>query len=240
VWSPDGQYIAYQSGGQGGSGVAWMRADGSGQPQKLSTENAVQIPSSFTPDGRRLLFLKPPPEGGAFDIWTLPLINEGAAVRPGPAEPFLQGGRIGLGRGLGVSPDGRWLAYVQRGPPETEVYVQLFATSSSTPGSRLQISNNGGTSPVWSHTAHELFYTSAGNIMVAPYTVKGDTFVAGKPRIWARLPAGIASEGFDLAPDGKRGVVAAPVEEGQAQIEQGHVTFLLNFFDELRRRVPAK
>jgi hypothetical protein len=34
--------------------------------------------------------------------------------------------------------------------------------------------------------------------------------------------------------------VAAPVEEGQAQIEQGHVTFLLNFFDELRRRVPAK
>lgn len=206
----------------------------------MSTKNAGQLPSSFTPDGRRLFFFEPPPDGGGFDIWTLPLMNDGAAVRPGPAEPFLEGGQIGLGRALAVSPDGRWLAYGQRGPPEPEVYVQLFATSSSTPGSRLQISNNGGDWPVWSRTAHELFYSSAGNIMAVPYTVKGDTFVADRPRIWARLPAGIAREGFDLAPDGRRGVVAAPVEEAQEQIEQSHVTFLLNFFDELRRRVPAR
>lgn len=186
------------------------------------------------------MFLEPPPEGGGFDIWTLPLLKEGAAVRPGPAEPFLQGGPVGLGRAPAVSPDGRWLAYGRRGPPDAEVYVQLFATSSSTPGSRWQISNNGGNSPVWSRTAHERFYQSAGNIMVVPYTVKGDAFEADRPRIWARLPAGIAAEGFDLAPDGKRFVVAAPLEEAQAQIEQSHVTFLLNFFDELRRRAPAK
>jgi len=54
VWSPDGQYIAYQAGGQGGSGVAWRRADGSGEPQKLSDQHAVQLPSSISPDGRRL------------------------------------------------------------------------------------------------------------------------------------------------------------------------------------------
>jgi hypothetical protein len=93
---------------------------------------------------------------------------------------------------------------------------------------------------VWSRTAHELFYSSAGKIMVVPYTVKGDTFVADRPRIWAQLPAGVTPEGFDLVPDGKRGVVAVPVEEAQAQIEQGHVIFLLNFFDELRKRVPVK
>ena len=145
----------------------------------MSTKNAVQLPSSFTPDGRRLFFFEPPPDGGGFDIWTLPLMNDGAAVRPGPAEPFLEGGQIGLGRALAVSPDGRWLAYDQRGPPEPEVYVQLFATSSSTPGSRLQISNNGGDWPVWSRTAHELFYSSAGNIMAVPYTVKGDTLRGG-------------------------------------------------------------
>jgi serine/threonine-protein kinase len=240
VWSPDGQYIAYQAGGQGGSGMAWMRADGSGQPQKLSTKNAMQKPSSFTPDGRRLVFLEPPSEGGSFDIWTLPLRREGSGVRPGAAEPFLQGGESGLSREPTVSPDGRWLAWGQRGPPEAEVYVRMFGTSSSAAGSRWQISNNGGDSPVWSPTANELFYHSAGNIMVVPYTVKGDLFVAERPRIWARLPAGVALGGFDLAPDGKRFVVAAPVEEAQAQIEQSHVTFLLNFFDELRRRAPAK
>jgi len=241
VWSPDGQYIAYQAGGQGGSGVAWTRADGSsGEPQKLSDQHAVQLPSSISPDGRRLVFLEPPPEGGSFDIWTLPLNREGSGVQPGTAEPFLQGGPVGGSRSAPVSPDGRWLAWGQRGSPVPEVYVRMFGTLPSAAGSKWQISNNGGDSPVWSRTAHELFYHSAGNIMVAPYAVKGDDFVADRPRIWTRLPAGYATGGFDLAPDGKRFVVVTPVEAAQAQIEQSHVTFLLNFFDELRKRAPAK
>ena len=45
---------------------------------------------------------------------------------------------------------------------------------------------------------------------------------------------------YDLAPDGKRfGIfpeLQAPVEE-KGDV---HVTFLLNFFDELRRRAPAE
>jgi hypothetical protein len=44
---------------------------------------------------------------------------------------------------------------------------------------------------------------------------------------------------YDLAPAGKRFAVfpelKAPVEEE----ESVHVTFLLNFFDELRRRAPV-
>ena len=68
--------------------------------------------------------------------------------------------------------------------------------------------------------------------MVASYTVNGDAFAATQPRIWARKKD--LGTYFDIAPDGKRFAVVQPEEsEGPT-----HVTFLLNFFDELRRRVP--
>jgi hypothetical protein len=71
-------------------------------------------------------------------------------------------------------------------------------------------------------------------MMVADYTVNGEAYAAGKPRLWAAKKD--LGAYFDLAPDGKRFAVlqeAAPVENGTE-----HVTFLLNFFDELRRRAP--
>jgi hypothetical protein len=46
---------------------------------------------------------------------------------------------------------------------------------------------------------------------------------------------------YDLAPDGKRfaAVLNAGAGAGQDQRPTDSVTVLLNFFDELRRRVPA-
>jgi len=43
----------------------------------------------------------------------------------------------------------------------------------------------------------------------------------------------------DLAPDGKRFAVIPRPEATSEQKGSVHATFLLNFFDELRRRVPA-
>jgi hypothetical protein len=45
-------------------------------------------------------------------------------------------------------------------------------------------------------------------------------------------------EGFDLAPDGKRFVVVQR-PKSQEDSSSHKVVFVLNFFDELRRRVPA-
>ena len=46
-------------------------------------------------------------------------------------------------------------------------------------------------------------------------------------------------DNFNVSPDGKR-VVMFPRPQG-GKLSQGsvHVTFLLNFFDEVRRRVPT-
>jgi hypothetical protein len=44
---------------------------------------------------------------------------------------------------------------------------------------------------------------------------------------------------LDLAPDGKRFVVAPKPEATGRRKGSVHVTVLLNFFDELRRHIPA-
>ena len=71
--------------------------------------------------------------------------------------------------------------------------------------------------------------------MAASYTVKGDTFVAEKPRVWVAKLGGTI---WDLAPDGKRALVLTPVESAEAPKQEHEVVFLENFFDYLRQRVP--
>src|SRR5205823_4470300 len=104
-------------------------------------------------------------------------------------------------------------------------------------GGKWQISNNGGGTPRWSMSGHELVYQSSNQLMTASYTVKGETFVVDKPRVWV---AKLGGTQWDLAPDGKRAVVVTPVESAEAPKQDQDVVFLENFFDELRRRVPQK
>ena len=115
------------------------------------------------------------------------------------------------------------------------MYVRPFPG----PGGKWQISTGGGTYPTWSRTKHELFYgTADGQIMVAPFTVEGDSFRAEKPRLWSDghfMMRG--NRMFDLHPDGERfALVPAPPTQGSGQ---DHVTFIFNFFDELRRIAPV-
>ena len=76
-------------------------------------------------------------------------------------------------------------------------------------------------------------------IMVVDYTTDGGAFFPGTPRPWAQtqiLRDGVR-QNFDLAPDGKRVVVFPRPTETKAEGPL-HATFLLNFFDEVRRRIP--
>jgi hypothetical protein len=109
---------------------------------------------------------------------------------------------------------------------------------------RWQISTGGGGGyfPLGSRDGRELlFATVDGRVMTVSYAAKGDSFTAGKPRTWTET--GLRNLGafspYDLTPDGKR--LAAILADNDAGGEKGptHLTFLLNFFDELRRRAPA-
>ena len=226
-WSPDGQSVVFSS---AGNGIFQTRADGASQPHALTQSKALQNPGSFTPDGKRLAYLE---VAGNIQIWTMPLEDQGGQVRAGKPEPWLKSSFDHANPVFSL--DGRWLAYQSNESGENEVYVRAFASSSSGPGAKWQISNSGGVTPRWLRSGHELVYQSGDQVMAARYTVQGDTFVAEKPRVWIAKLGGTL---FDVAPDGRRVAVLAPVASADAPKQEHEVVLLLNFFDELRRRAP--
>lgn len=96
--------------------------------------------------------------------------------------------------------------------------------------------------PVWSRDGRELFYTNLDNqLMAVRCRVQGESVIFDKPRLWLekRLPFLPPTRSYDVASDGKHVVVIMSAEDSELGPDRHHVTFLLNFLDHLRRRVPA-
>jgi eukaryotic-like serine/threonine-protein kinase len=233
VWTPDGRYIVFSGVGS----IWWVRSDGGGKPQLLIQGKNPLYPFSFTPDGKRLAYNEVNPTS-AYDILTVAIESNGAGLRAGNPEIFLQ--TPSDERNAVFSPDGRWVAYTSNESGAYQVYVRAFPDK----GGKWQVSNAGGAYPMWSRNGQELFFRADDNrIMVAPYAPKADSFVSGKPRVWSdkRLAdfGTIGISNYDVAPDGKRIAALMPVETPESQVPQSHVVFLENFADELQRKVPT-
>jgi len=134
------------------------------------------------------------------------------------------------------SPDGRWLAYMSNESGTYQIYVQPFPHK----GGKRQVSTDRGGYPAWSRNGKELFFWGLGHnsqLMAAAYRTHGDSFLPEKPRIWSSQIVGFGTtRSYDPAPDGKSIVALMPDESPQESPD--HLIFLLNFFDELRRRAP--
>ena len=136
VFTPDGRQVTYAAGGRGPLNLFSVPADGSGAPARLLASPLSQYPTSWSADGRVLVYTELHPETGA-DLWAL---TRGEA-RP---RPLL---RTKFDEDLGMlSPDGRWLAYESNEAKRWEVYVRPWPALSP----RWQVSTEGGSAPLWS------------------------------------------------------------------------------------------
>ena len=218
----------------------WIRADGAGETQLLLESKGRVNPYSFSLDGKRLAFAEGMDIGS--DLWTLPLdVSDPDHAKPGKPELFL---RAPPNAGEpAFSPDGRWIAHTSNESGRNEVYVRPFPSGTPSGSAKWQISTAGGWHPIWSRNGRDLFYESPDNhIMAAAYTAKADSFAGDKPRPWSNTPIFDPASGLwnlDLAADGKRFAMFPRREATGEQKGSVHVTVLLNFFEELRRRVPA-
>ena len=138
-----------------------------------------------------------------------------------------------------ISPDGRWIAYQSDESGTAEVYVLAFPDGRG----KRQITSGTGSYPEWSRDGRELFFWKPGvnrHLMVVPFESRGDSFVTGAPRVWSEQVPVIfsATQSYHPAPDGKS--IVALMRADPPEEPHDRVIFLLNFFDELRRRVPLK
>jgi Tol biopolymer transport system component/predicted Ser/Thr protein kinase len=233
AWTPDGKRIVFQSNKEGSAlNLFWLLADGSGGLERLTTSENGQAPSSWSPDGQLLAFTELNPTTG-WDIWVLRLGDPSASsgqVRK--AQPFLRTPFIeGAPR---FSPDGRWLAYVSDESGRYEIYVQPYPG----PGGKRQISTDGGAEPVWNRNGRELFYRSENKMMAVDIATQ-PSFVAGKPRKLFEgpyLPTAATIQNYDVSPDGQRFLMLKSGEQAQAALTQ--INVVLNWSEELKRRVP--
>jgi serine/threonine-protein kinase len=243
VWHPDGERVTF-TGADGD--LYWMSADGSGEAERLTTGDAtarsarrVQIPTSWSPDGRTLVFTQRLGSVASVnrDIWSLTLSDPVVAARPFVVSPSDE-------PSAEISPDGRYLAYQSNQSGRSEVYVQPFPGS----GRRELVSIEGGWQPAWARSGRELFYLAPGpartfRMMVVDVTT-GDVFTAGRPRVlWeamsVRYPAGTGGRTYDVAPDGRRFLLTQQRDDA-SQPPITHVVLVQNWLEELKRLAPRK
>jgi eukaryotic-like serine/threonine-protein kinase len=135
VWSPDGSNLAFSSTRTGQPKLYIKPADGSSEERVLIDQPG--IPTSWSTDGRILLFTSTSPKTGE-DIWALS--DPGRA--PGERKSFPVLATPSSEFDGQLSPDGRWMAYVSDDASQggDHVYVQPFFDKEPVAGGRWLVS----------------------------------------------------------------------------------------------------
>ena len=237
VWSADSRRVTFQS-NRGGDVAIWWQSPDSGAAERLTkaATDEEHLPESWSPDGTRLLFTVV--KGGSRTLWVLTM-NGLKTARFSDAEspsPF----------SAGFSPDGKWIVYTRGiGPiqsPERGVFVEPYPAR---PGEKRQLpKTNIDYHPVWSPDGKSIFYvpSSTRPTVLVPITLTPSVSF-GAPMELPKMPRpGLLlgeSRGYDVLRDGRVVSLSGGTDE-TAQAGGADVRVMLNWFEELKRRVPVK
>jgi len=207
VWSPDGRRIAFCTDRDGHFALMMRDASGTGTEQPVyGAEDAEVGATDWSRDGRTVA-LDILPASRRWDIKTLAMDGTSKPV------DYLVGDATD--RMAMFSPDGRFLAYASNESGTSEVYVQTFPAS----GGKWQISNGGGSQPVWRGDGRELFFVSPGGTLQAVPVSIGGAFEPGIPKILFKRPfeiGGILRNRYTVSSDGQRFLLNAAREAGHS------------------------
>jgi len=147
------------------------------------------------------------------------------------------------------SSDGKWIAYASNNNGTNEsnqfgIYVQPYPPQ---PGVKYEISKNGGAWPVWGAGSGQLFYRL--NVGAESARIKAVTVSMSPPGFTSDMDLPIRGftqvtnyRDYDAMPNGKEFIMiyppASPVISTPAPARP-HINIVLNWFEELKSRVPV-
>ncbi|MFN0150158.1 MAG: protein kinase domain-containing protein [bacterium] len=204
-WLPDGRSVIIGTNARGDAGIDIVSIEGTSSRRILSSPGEYPWPRSA--HGDRLLY---EPTAGAgvnedMGIHTISLSGSGTS------EPFAV--TSGDATRPQWSPDGRWVAYESNETGKSEIFVATFPQ----PGGRWQVSQGGGTEACWSRDGRELFYFDPENYLISvvvDHSTSG--FQPGASKKLFQFHGSGAKNRYDVAPDGDRFLVTAPLEKDLA------------------------
>jgi serine/threonine protein kinase/Tol biopolymer transport system component len=224
VWSPDGKRVAL-AGAFGGASVSiFIQAnDGSRTPLASPDSRNDYFPMDWSPDGTALLYWESDNQNqiGRYSIYPL----------AGNSKPYPLFGKMTSNvADARFSPDGKWIAFSSDQTERSEVYIAPLAGS----GTAVQISTKGGQNVRWMPYGKHLLYLAADHQVVSTALALGEDAQAVEEHALFQLPLTPANSplAFEIAPDGKRLLLAAPVGRASAPI-----TVLVNWQSELSKEV---
>lgn len=232
IWTPDGRWITFASDREGVWSIYWQPADGSGAAELLvrGEKGSEYWPDSWSPDGAIFSFTDR--KVARWDIWTFDSRTE-------EKSRFFPETSNDLTAGAHFSPDGRWVAYERTeglGVSTTAVYVRPFPRT----GVEQRITQPPSGGPVWSPAGGGLFYhvgASAGGYetirRIAVSTNGAVTTGNERPLPGELLVSPSFHRNYDVMPDQR----ILLVTEGESTRPQ--INIVLNWFEELKQRVPA-
>jgi Tol biopolymer transport system component len=207
IWSPDGRSVVVNSNRKGNYNLYLKPASGAGAEEPLLEDNTDKYPTSWSADGRFLLYRSGP---APYDLFVLPLSGDRKPM-PFTQTPFSeQQGQFSF--------DGRWVAYHSNESGRNEIYVVPFPK----PSGKWQISTGGGQYPKWSHDGKEIFYMTLDNnrLMAATVNASGENFeVVGVKELFE--PRALSGSGppYNPTADGRRFLInTVPAETSNAPI----------------------
>jgi Tol biopolymer transport system component len=202
VWSPDSTRVAYSAGHLGDT-IFEKAASGLGDEQVLLSEPGLRhFPTSWSRDGRFLLYHTENAPRTGYDLWALSLRDR----KPG----LLLGEAVNEWAGV-FSPDMRFVAYVSIDTGAAQVYVRPFRVSAQSGEPSLgegkwQVSKDAGNWPQWRVDREIVFNTVPGGtaVFAAAVNTRATTFENGVPE---QLPIPSSIGSTPQSTDGRRFLV---------------------------------
>ena len=232
LWSIDGNEVVFSSTRAGVHNLYSKAADGTGEVRRLTTSAGAQMVNAFAPDQTLVIT-----EGAEVENVNLGILTDGNA-EPTWLPQAEDGERL-----PSLSPDGRWLAYVSNESGVDQIYARPFPNLND---GRWQISTGLGISPRWSAVGDELYYQSRDDQggAIRMMAVPVDTHQALSPGTATvlfdgpyRWGDGFGANAFDVASDGRFLMIRD--DSLLNENEPAEVTIVLNWFEELKERVPV-
>jgi Tol biopolymer transport system component len=178
--------------------------NGSRDERPLLVDRAAVYPTSWSPDGRNLVFDRLDIEKtGTFEVWLLPADGR-------KAYPLIQSESS---RSARFSPDGRWLAYGSTQSGSVDVFLTPFPSLSG----RRQVSQTGGLNIRWRADGKELLYVDLNSrVTGVEITETAGGIDVGKTTTLFQMRPQDPVYAFDVSPDGQRFLISELPEQASS------------------------